>query len=242
MSRVAIFSDIHANLAALKSVIADAETQGVSSFACLGDIIGYGPNPSDCVTLVQSLKCPTVKGNHDQYAEDDYNLDNLNDQAQEAMMWTRNNLSANQKNWLANLPYTRRLGRNTLVHATEKKPENWEYIRNSFDAVISLQSQTTPICFYGHTHVPVAYELRGTRAQTVEQETVNIELSCKYLINVGSVGQPRDGDPKASYVIFDRIKRCVEFKRVKYDIDTVINDIRNTGLPESLAERLIEAS
>jgi len=242
MSKIAIFSDIHANSAALENVIQDATDQGVSSFACLGDIVGYGPNPSDCVTRIQELKCVTVKGNHDEYVADSYDLSLFNTQARTALEWTREKLSTGQKNWLASLPYTKRLGRNMIVHATLDDPEKWDYIRNSFDAAIVMQKQNTPVCFYGHTHIPIAYEMRGSNAKAVPLGKVNIENGCKYLINTGSVGQPRDGDTEASYVIFDRIERSVEFRRVAYDIQTVADEIRSVGLPDSLAERLIQAS
>ena len=242
MSKIAIFSDIHANSSALDHVIEDAYSQGVASFACLGDIVGYGPKPSDCVTRVQELKCVCVKGNHDEYVADSYDLSAFNAQARTALEWTRNNLSSGQKDWLASLPYTRRLGRNMIVHATLDRPDKWEYIHNSFDAAIVMHHQTTPICFYGHTHVPVTYEMHGNSAKVVTNDTVQIQNGCKYLINTGSVGQPRDGDPKASYVIFDRVERTVQFRRVEYDIQTVADDIVSVGLPNSLADRLIKAS
>ena len=242
MSKIAIFSDIHANITALEAVISDADAQGVSSFACLGDIVGYGPSPGDCVTRVQELKCVSVKGNHDEYVLDDYDLSTFNSQAREALEWTRGNLSKGQKEWLGSLPYTKRLGRNLIVHATLENPEEWDYVRNSFDATLAIQAQNTPICFYGHTHVPVAYEMVENRAQLVKSSNVKVENGAKYLINVGSVGQPRDGDQKSSYVIFDRAERSIEFRRVAYDIQTVADEIFNVGLPKSLAERLVEAS
>lgn len=242
MSRIAIFSDIHANMTALEEVISDATEQAVSSFACLGDIVGYGPHPGDCVTRIQELKCVSVKGNHDEYVLDHYDLTSFNSQAREALEWTRVNLSAGQKEWLGSLPYTKRLGRNLIVHATLENPETWEYVRNSFDASIAIRAQNTPVCFYGHTHVPVAYELAGNSAKLLQTNKVTIQDGAKYLINTGSVGQPRDGDQRASYIIFDRATRTVEFRRVAYDVKAVADDITNAGLPHTLAERLIEAS
>jgi len=242
MSKIAILADIHANIIALESVIADAESKGVTSFACLGDIVGYGPSPSECITRIQELKCVCVKGNHDEYVADSYDLSKFNPQAREALEWTRGNLSFSQKQWLAELPYTKRLGRHMLVHATLENPEKWDYVRNSFDAAITMNHQNTPVCFYGHTHIPVTYKMSGNKATKVTESIIKLDNDCKYLINTGSVGQPRDGDPKASYVIFDRVARTVAFNRVEYNIEEVAEDIINNGLPDSLAERLVKAS
>ena len=242
MSRIAIFSDVHANLLALEKIVEDATAQGVNSFACLGDIVGYGPNPGDCITFIQELKCVCVKGNHDEYVVDGFDLSDFNPQAKASLEWTRNNLSDNQKQWLSELPYSRRLGRNTLVHSSLDEPETWDYVRNENDARRVMRLQNTPLCFYGHTHVPVIY--KSERGMTIKQEVGNFtqEGGCKYLINTGSVGQPRDGDPRSSYVIFDRIERTVEFRRVEYDLQTVANEILGHGLPDWLADRLIIAS
>ncbi|MDB9741359.1 metallophosphatase family protein [Akkermansiaceae bacterium] len=241
MSKIAIFSDVHANLPALELVIEDATEQGVTRFACLGDVVGYGPYPSDCVTRIQELNCICIKGNHDEYISADKNLDDFNEQAQASLEWSRKNLSDSQKDWLASLPYTRRLGRQMLVHATLDKPEAWDYVRNSFDAAIAMKTQNTPICFYGHTHVPISYELNGNKVNVLPEKVVNIDPNNKYLINCGSVGQPRDGEPKASYIIYDRLEQTVSFRRVAYDIQSVADEIRSVGLPEKLADRLITA-
>ena len=242
MSKVAVFSDIHANLAALDEVIADATEQNINTFACLGDVVGYGPNPSECVTRIQELKCVCVKGNHDEYVADDHDLSRMNDQATEALLWTRNNLSDSQKTWLAALPYTRRLGRNQLVHATLDNPENWDYVRNSFDAAIAMENQNTPICFYGHTHRPVAFRKCKGKTEKIVSDLIDLDDGCKYLINVGSVGQPRDGIAKASYIIMDRAAKTIEFRRLDYNLESVTEQILHTGLPDSLADRLIQAS
>ena len=242
MSRIAIFSDIHSNLPALEKVVEDATAQNVNSFACLGDIVGYGPNPSECVSYMQELKCVCIKGNHDEYIQDSFDLAHFNDQAREALEWTRNSLSAGQKSWLASLPYTKRIGRNMLVHASIDSPEQWNYVRNSFDASMMMQKQNTPLCFYGHTHIPVIYEMQGTSAKKIKPDQLTIKKGSKYLINTGSVGQPRDGDTRASYVIFDKIQNSIEFRRVKYDMQKVVNEITATSLPDTLAERLQEAS
>ncbi|MGJ8673319.1 metallophosphoesterase family protein [Rubritalea sp.] len=242
MSKTALFSDIHANLNALEAVINDAKSQGVQNFACLGDVVGYGPNPIDCIAAVQAIDCVCVKGNHDEDASNDRVLDNLNDQARASLEWTRSMLSESQKSWLANLPYKRRLGRNMLVHAALENPGEWEYLRNSFDAEIAMLTQPTPICFFGHTHKPVTYTQKGKSVSVLTEQEIELHPDQKYLINVGSVGQPRDGIPEASYVVFDREKRTINFRRVKYDIHSVVQQITESGLPLSLGDRLISAA
>jgi len=242
MSRTAIISDIHANSVALEAVFEDAKTQGVNNFACLGDVVGYGPDPSECVRLIQELNCITIKGNHDEYVADGYDLSNFNDEAQEALLWTRSNLSTPQKDWLASLPYTRRLGRNELVHATLDEPEQWKYVLNRLDASILLKKQRSTITFFGHTHKPMAFHQVNGETNKLDESDIEINQNHKYLINVGSVGQPRDGEVKASYVIFDRTARTVENRRVNYDIDITVQRIKNSTLPNSLAQRLLEAS
>ena len=241
MSRTAIISDIHANATALDSVFDDASSQGVTNFVCLGDIVGYGPDPSECVRKIQELNCITIKGNHDEYVLDEYDLDNFNEEAREALLWTRSQLSSAQKNWLALLPYTRRLGRNSLVHASLDEPESWQYITNRLDASLLLKEQKSLITFCGHTHRPMVFKYTQGAASKLEGVVVEIDSSSKYMINVGSVGQPRDGDTRACYVIFDRTARTVEFRRIIYDINRTADRIKNSELPNSLAERLFEA-
>lgn len=240
--KTAIFSDIHANLSALESVLSDARSQGVENFACLGDVVGYGPNPADCIALLQKIDCVCVKGNHDDDASNNRVLDNLNNEARQSLEWTRESLSDSQKSWLADLPYTRRLGRNLLVHAAAESPESWPYIRNKFDAQAALHAQSAPVCFFGHTHIPVSYGLSGEKVSALKESTVSLEGSSKFLVNVGSVGQPRDGFTEACYVVYDRSTKLIEYRRVPYDISQTVSEIHRVGLLPSLAERLSQAA
>jgi len=242
MSRIAIFSDIHGNLKALDAVITNAKSEGVQNFACLGDIVGYGPNPIECIAALQKIDCVCVKGNHDDDASSDRFLENLNDEARLSLEWTRRRLSASQKEWLAALPYQRRLGRNMLVHASLDGPEMWNYVRNRFDAASSMQKQNTPLCFIGHTHVPAIYSKEGINVSALTGSFIHLQADQKYLINVGSVGQPRDGVPESSYVVFDREERTLEFKRVAYDVQSVVKEITSSELPSVLGQRLISAA
>ncbi len=242
MSKTAIFSDIHGNLKALEAVIADAKREGVQNFACLGDVVGYGPDPIECIATLQEIDCVCVKGNHDDDASNNRSLDNLNDEARISLEWTRKRLSASQKEWLATLPYQRRLGRNMLVHSSPDNPEKWNYVRNRFDAAASMQVQNTPLCFLGHTHVPAAYCKEGVNVMAVKEPFIHLQADQRYLVNVGSVGQPRDGIPEASYVMFDRLERTLTFSRVAYDLHAVVNAIKSSELPAVLAQRLISAA
>ena len=184
------------------------------------------------------LGCACVKGNHDEDASNDRDLWNLNDVARESLTWTRERLSISQKQWLQALPYQRRLGRNMLVHATLKDSASWGYIRNRCDAFIALAHQEQPVCFFGHTHVPVAYSSNGSSVEALRDSRVNLAKELKYLVNVGSVGQPRDGDPKACYVIFDSLAATIEYRRVDYNVDDVVKGLQAAGLSAELSERL----
>jgi len=240
--KLAIISDIHANYEALDAVLQDIENKNVDQIICLGDIVGYGPDPMRCVTRIQSLGCPVIRGNHDHDAANDRVLDNLNDTARLSLEWTRNQLSQAQRDWLGNLPFSRRVGRFAITHSSLDEPEAWHYIRDLSDAERCLNLQNVPLCFIGHTHLPGFFEQKGGIVHTSRPGSHVLDDDSKILINVGSVGQPRDGDMRASYVIFDRVKRTVDFQRVDYEVAKTQERIRTQGLPEELAIRLTYAA
>ena len=155
--RFAILSDIHSNLEALEAVLADARAQSCTQFVCLGDVVGYNANPSECVKIIQELECPVVKGNHDEQASIVASTEAFNELAEEAIDWTRAQLSAADIAWLADLSLTRQVGDFTIVHATLDSPGQWGYIFNDLDAMASFTCQHTPLCFFGHTHWPTAF-------------------------------------------------------------------------------------
>jgi diadenosine tetraphosphatase ApaH/serine/threonine PP2A family protein phosphatase len=236
--KYAILSDIHANLEALQAVMEDSRQQKCTHYVCGGDIVGYGPNPKECLQIIRDLNCPTVIGNHDEYCARDNDLVGFNPMAADGIRWTRNQLSEDEKNWLRDLKYTRIVESFTIVHATLDLPEKWAYVFDKLAAAASINYQRTGICFNGHTHVPVAF-IRGDRGiQGGVYTKIKIEVGRKYLINVGSIGQPRDRNPKAAYVIFDMLNNMIELRRVDYDIAATQKKIRAAGLPESLAERI----
>ncbi|MDB6152242.1 MAG: Metallophosphoesterase [Chthoniobacteraceae bacterium] len=235
--RFAVFGDIHANLEALTAVLADAEAHGVTHHICLGDIVGYSANPHECLQIVRGLDCPVVKGNHDEQASVTDDLAGFNPLAEEAINWTRKQLTEEDKQWLRELKMVRQVRDFTIVHATLDTPHKWGYVFNQLDAAASFNYQHTQICFYGHTHAPRAY-IRDASVKSQTFDKLTIEPGKKYFINVGSVGQPRDGDWHASYCIYTPEKQLVELRRIEYDIWTAQDKIIEAGLPQRLADRL----
>jgi predicted phosphodiesterase len=236
--RFAVFSDIHANLEALETVLADARAEGCTHFVCLGDIVGYNANPKECLQIVQELECPVVKGNHDEQASTDTSTEGFNELAEEAIDWTREQLSEAEKKWLADLRLTRQVRDFTIVHATLDTPEQWGYVFNDLDAAASFTYQHTSLCFFGHTHVPTAF-VRDDYVHRISTGQIVLAAGRKYFINVGSVGQPRDRDWRAAYCIFHCDRNVVEQRRLEYDLATTQKKIRKAGLPERLAGRLV---
>jgi diadenosine tetraphosphatase ApaH/serine/threonine PP2A family protein phosphatase len=235
--KFAIFGDIHANLEALQAVLYDAQEQGCASYVCLGDIVGYAANPVECLETVRGLNCPTVRGNHDEGASGNSSLDELNPLAYAALMWTREQLSEEQRQWLKDLKLVRQVRDFTIVHATLDSPGNWGYVTNRFDAMASFSYQFTQVCFYGHTHVPRIFE-KDDAVRASRGTEVSLTRGTKYFVNVGSVGQPRDGDWRAAYTIYDVQAQTISIRRLEYDIETAQRKIHEAGLPPLLADRL----
>lgn len=235
--KYAIFGDIHANLEALEAVMLHAADRDCTDFVCIGDIVGYNANPHECLEFVRNLECPVVRGNHDEEAAIDSPLEGLNPLAKNALEWTRQALSEDDREWLLALKLVRQVRDFTIVHATLDTPGNWGYVTNKFDAMASFSYQFTPVCFYGHTHTPRIY-VKGDSVEAAESYTTPVELGKKYFINVGSVGQPRDGDWRSSYAIYDVEKQNVTIHRLEYDLKKAQDKIIDAGLPEMLANRL----
>ncbi len=236
--RYAILGDIHANLEALTAVLADAEGQGVMQYVCVGDIVGYNASPVECLERVRELKCAVVCGNHDHYCSHaEESLDDFHPLAARVVDWTRGQLSSEQAKYLRELKMSRMVGGFTIVHSTLDMPEKWGYVLDTLEADAHFNYQTTSVCFYGHTHIPVVYEKEG-RVTRYISDRVRIGLGTRYFINGGSVGQPRDGDPRAAYLIYNATRKEIEFRRVPYDVATAQKKIRAARLPERLAIRL----
>lgn len=239
--KFAIISDIHANLEALQTVLADAKQRECTHYACVGDVVGYNANPKECLDIIREMQMPCVMGNHDEYCSADVDLSSFNESAATAVRWTREHLTEADKQWLKDLRYIRLIESFSIVHATMDGPRRWGYVTDKMSAAASFAYQTTNVCFHGHTHVPVAF-MQEKGAQGFVQggsfTRILVEPNKRYFVNVGSVGQPRDGDPRASYATYDLAKREIELHRLEYDIATTQKKILEAGLPERLAARL----
>lgn len=236
----AILGDIHANIDALEAVLADAQAQGVTDYVSVGDVVGYNAAPAECIRVVRDeLKCPVVRGNHDHYVSYvEESLADFHPMAAAVVEWTRSQLSAEDIQWLHDLPLSKPVMGFTIVHSTLDMPDHWGYVFDNLQAESNFVYQRTQICFHGHTHVPIIYEKRGSGVMHFDPVDFKVELGQRLFINVGSVGQPRDGDPRASYVIFDTTARTIRFRRVTYDVAAAQARIRAAHLPERLAQRL----
>jgi predicted phosphodiesterase len=235
--KFAIIADIHANLEAFQVVLEDSKKQQVTHYACLGDVVGYNANPKECLDIVRAMNIPCVKGNHDEYCSSEEHLEGFNPAAAEAVNWTRKQLTEDDRHWLRDLKYTRMVTNFTIVHATLDGPQRWGYVFDKLAAAASLTYQNTSVCFFGHTHVPVAF-MKDSVVRGGTYSKFKTEPGKKYFVNVGAVGQPRDNNPKASYVIYDTDEGTIEIRRLDYDIATAQKKILAAGLPERLAERL----
>ena len=235
--KIAIFSDIHANLEALEAVLADTKNQGCTDYVCLGDVVGYNADPVACLNIIRDMGCPIVKGNHDFDSGNDTPLDQMNDLAANSLKWTRQQLSVDQRKWLSRLRMVRQVQDFTIVHSTLDQPTSWNYVTNRHDAMSNFSYQISPVCFYGHTHLPITY-YKHEPTGSLPPTTVPINDGVKYFINPGAVGQPRDGDWRASYCIYDLETKVVTFRRVAYDLVKAQNKIIMAGLHPFLAQRL----
>lgn len=235
--RIAVLSDIHANLSALDAVLAAAGA--VDAVWQLGDIVGYGPDPDGVVDRLRSIGARGVKGNHDAAAVGGLEIEWFNPDARGAMEWTRSAIAPGTIAWLTALPEVAVEGDTTLIHGSPREPI-WEYVTSVPVARANLGLLQTRIGLNGHTHLPVAFVEEDGRIEVVAPGDGSVlELrGRRALVNPGSVGQPRDGDPRSAYLILDTDADTVAWHRVAYDIEAVQGDMRAAGLPASLIARL----
>ena len=242
--RYLILTDIHANLEALETCLADAQSRGFDRTLVLGDLVGYGADPNAVIERVQQLEpWAIVRGNHDKVSCGIEQADGFNAVARGAARWTLEVLTPHHRTWLAALPRGPHQVDNLLEICHGSPFDEDAYIFDELDAARALKTSTRPLCLYGHTHYPAVFELAGngldSAAPTEASESrVPIVEGSKQLVNPGSVGQPRDGDPRAAYAIVDEDARCVELFRMKYPVEEAQAKIVKAGLPEVLAQRL----
>src|SRR3954451_12668958 len=223
--RYLVLTDIHANLEALEACLGDATARGFDHTLVLGDLVGYGGDPNAVVDRIQGLRpAAIVRGNHDKVACGLEQADGFNAVAKSAALWTLAVLSAEHREWLARRPEGPHKV-DDLVEVCHGSPFDEDaYIFDELDAVRALKVSSRPLCLFGHTHYPITFELSADSfdsvgASAAEEAKIQMRKGCKYLINPGSVGQPRDGDPRAAYAIVDTVERCVELYRARYRID-----------------------
>lgn len=238
--RYAILSDIHGNLEAFQAVLKDLAFQGLQKIIFLGDIVGYGANPKECIDLLREKSPAIVAGNHDWGVAGKTDISNFNSVARTAIEWTISELSPEYKNFLAELPLKRKEENFIYVHSSPLNPQEWSYIFSGYEALRNLNGLERDLCFIGHSHIPMLFLLNqfGELFFTTKLTEIFLEEDNRFLVNVGSVGQPRDSNSKASYGVIDTEKRGFNLRRVGYDIGTAQKKILAAGLPPILAERI----
>lgn len=236
----AVMGDIHANLDAFQTVIDDAKRQGAEKFLCVGDIVGYGAEPKSCLRLIRELNFVAVAGNHDNAAIGRLDISYFNYHAREAIEWTRQRISIENAKFLGSLPLVAEVDGLSIGHGTIHRPEQFGYIETVFAAQLSFQAMKTSIAFLGHSHVPITFmqNEEGDSVTYTQSMEVDLRQIPRAIINVGSVGQPRDDDPRSCYCIYDSEKKSAELRRIEYDIESAAAKIRRAGLPDVLAARL----
>ena len=238
--RVLIISDIHANLSALDSVLADAKDRW-DVLWCLGDLVGYGPKPNECVELVRTLDPVCLLGNHDWAALGRIDIEMFNNEAREVVEWTQEQLEKETIDYLETLESKTVVDDYTLAHASPRYPI-WEYVLDLKVAAANFDVLETPYCFIGQSHVPLLFEKAdnsGVEWYLPSYAPTSIN-GTRMIINPGSVGQPRDNDPRASYVILDTDEMTIEHRRVPYPIEVTQGQMREAGLPNRQIERLAQ--
>lgn len=242
MPRIALISDIHSNIDALEAVLDDIKEQEVDEIVCLGDIVGYGSAPAECLRLVRKRCSVTVMGNHDEFLVRGFENFVLSKRLSDPIRHAQETVFADDLKWLGQRPFVAEVHGFTIVHASLSDPERFSYLFNDHEALFHFHEQKTPSCFFGHTHRPEVILLQGEEIRwglLWEGDTL-LDRSKKCAINVGSVGQPRDENPNAAYGIYDSGMGLFTLRRVAYDIDMAIQRIREAGLPEENGLRLLK--
>ncbi len=240
--RYGLLSDIHGNLEALDAVLEAMAGERIGHYLCLGDIVGYGASPNACLDRVTGLTTDVIAGNHDHAAIGKLDISTFNPYAAEAALWTRQQLTPDGRRYLGDLPYVRRIDGLLVVHASPARPEEWTYLTSPWQADEAFEAMPdgVALCALGHTHAPLIFEKPNAkdRSRQIPSSALELASACRYIVNVGSVGQPRDGDPRAAYCVYDTAMKLIEVKRVPYDLESAQRKIRKAGLPDLLAERL----
>jgi diadenosine tetraphosphatase ApaH/serine/threonine PP2A family protein phosphatase len=238
-SPVAIFSDVHANLEALESVLSDARGQGISRFICLGDVVGYGPDPAECLEIIQELGCPMILGNHDQAVGEMQIGQMPNAYAAAGIEYSKNQLDTEHRDFLSGLPLQMHIDGCIFAHGSVDENSPWDYVITREGWARQFLTSPARFIFLGHTHRPALWQFDVNGLAELDSEgAYSCAPGARYGINVGSVGQPRNLRPEACYVIFHPEEERVEFRYVDYDFKVTQKKISRAGLPKFLGQRL----
>lgn len=236
--RYGIIADIHGNFEALKATLEALSKEKIDKYFCLGDIVGYGANPKECIASIRELNPETVAGNHDWASVDLFNIDYFTPVARESILWTQNQLTSKDRQFLKALKLIHQEDDITLVHGTLERAGEFEYLLDLSLAGKSFSVLKTKLCFVGHTHRPLIFIQDGESYRVSPQQKLALKPKERYIINPGSVGQPRDGNPQSAYLVYDSQRHELEIKSTSYDIAKAQKKIIDAGLPRALAERL----
>jgi len=234
-----IFSDVHGNLEALQAFFEIADGIGHDKKVCLGDLVGYGADPNRCIELIREKADLVLGGNHDYAVTGKTDLSQFNSHAYQACVWTRDRLTPENREFLQTLPARKEEAGVCWAHASPFEPEAWHYIFSVYDGEQHFDHFEAPVCFVGHTHMPLILEKKpGGEIAAHHVADLKLAPESRYIVNAGSLGQPRDGNPDPAFVIFDDAAGVVEYRRFEYDRATTRNKIVGSGLPGYLADRL----
>ncbi len=228
-----VVSDVHGNLQALEAVLEDPAGAEADLTVCLGDVVGYGARPSECISRVRRVCSTVVRGNHDTGVAGLMELDFFNQAGREAVDWTGKRMSADETEWLKSLPLTAEIGDLFLCHSNPHAPDTWGYVLYSHMAMAACRDRPGKVNLIGHTHLPLCWNEYGEPSERTEGRLDDV---C--IVNAGSVGQPRDGNPKAAYLLIDTEAGTWSHRRVRYDVSAAVDDIRQAGLPDVIWRRL----
>jgi predicted phosphodiesterase len=238
--KYAIISDVHGNLQALRAVVADIQDLKVDRVLFLGDAVGYAADPRGCITLLDSVCDVTIAGNHDKIAATSLGMKDLTPAALASLRWTIDDITSDEIRWLRRLSMNREENGMYLVHGHPDRPHLWRYMETDRDAEEAFENVKNKIVLVGHTHRARVFTRRGDDIESIDHTggPIRIEKGCRYIINPGSVGQPRDGDPRAAYGLLDMIEGSFAVRRVSYDIEAAAKNIYESGLPRDMGDRL----
>ncbi|MBD3426067.1 MAG: metallophosphoesterase [Candidatus Omnitrophica bacterium] len=237
-----VISDIHGNLPALEAAVSTFPEESEKNIICAGDIVGYGAEPGKCIEKVRALGARSVMGNHDAGVIGRTDISYFNNAAAEAVRWTRKQLNGDGLSYLEKQPYVIEEKFFSVAHGTLHDPERFSYMMTGADAMHTFEVLKTKICFVGHSHVPGTFILREGKLTQTGKNAIVLEDNASYIVNVGSIGQPRDGDNRACYCIYDADKGQIDLRRIEYDISLAAERIAKAGLPQVLADRLFIGS